>query len=624
MMSSIDVLVVPDEENFSNERLSRMLSQLNEEEVSDHTKSNDSEEDSILLSNTTKQSSTQITTVDEDSSILHQSTLSLSPIQKPDPSSHIDLHSISFSLAEQESLQPDESILTEDGSVLYHPDASFESARVDLSLMDALDEAEPEEHPQRATIIDTNNNYENEVRYSIAMKKQAIDVMTANILSKRPNISSTLMSRQVDSLLPSTNLENNEISFEKSFEFENQPNMSELDVECMNLLYDDHDRYSVNEYKYYIKQLLNESLEKTNTIEALNQSLNDLSLQLDMQEQKYMNSKEKIKELKEENSKLYSDIRQLKLRDDANQINELDEYIIKTESDIYMLNYALEIRNKELVYLKENIEIPKEICLYLSKLEKNINEYLKQYSFTDNENLSILENNEAFSSLLVDQKTILKKQSPSIVDNNSSIINLSTDEEDNEKSNHQSSHDSSKSISIEQEKEYLSQIEQLKKDQVLLQEYHKEELRLREQDAVYYNDQFNILSDIIKKVSQYIYECYNRIKGIQTDLITFDDQDASTVLPKTIELYKAIINHSCFMNHSVTIPEEEEESHETLRDSLLDESEAMNLYNRYTMLQENIPNSANERQNIRQSIMNLRQSIVVSKARKSIQPISYM
>ena len=42
MMSSIDVLVVPDEENFSNERLSRMLSQLNEEEVSDHTKSNDS------------------------------------------------------------------------------------------------------------------------------------------------------------------------------------------------------------------------------------------------------------------------------------------------------------------------------------------------------------------------------------------------------------------------------------------------------------------------------------------------------------------------------------------------------------------------------------------------------
>ena len=78
------------------------------------------------------------------------------------------------------------------------------------------------------------------------------------------------------------------------------------------------------------------------------------------------------------------------------------------------------------------------------------------------------------------------------------------------------------------------------------------------------------------------------------------------------------------MNHSVTIPEEEEESHETLRDSLLDESEAMNLYNRYTMLQENIPNSANERQNIRQSIMNLRQSIVVSKARKSIQPISYM
>ena len=50
----------------------------------------------------------------------------------------------------------------------------------------------------------------------------------------------------------------------------------------------------------------------------------------------------------------------------------------------------------------------------------------------------------------------------------------------------------------------------------------------------------------------------------------------------------------------------------------------MNLYNRYTMLQENIPNSANERQNIRQSIMNLRQSIVVSKARKSIQPISYM
>ena len=301
MMSSIDVLVVPDEEKFSNERLSRMLSQLNEEEVSDHTKSNDSEEDSILLSNTTKQSSTQITTVDEDSSILHQSTLSLSPIQKPDPSSHIDLHSISFSLAEQESLQPDESILTGDGSVLYHPDASFESARVDLSLMDALDEAEPEEHPQRATIIDTNNNYENEVRYSIAMKKQAIDVMTANILSKRPNISSTLMSRQVDSLLPSTNLENNEISFE----FENQPNMSELDVECMNLLYDDHDRYSVNEYKYYIKQLLNESLEKTNTIEALNQSLNDLSLQLDMQEQKYMNSKEKIKELKEENSKLF-------------------------------------------------------------------------------------------------------------------------------------------------------------------------------------------------------------------------------------------------------------------------------------------------------------------------------